>query len=125
MKRVLLSLLAVFSMVAAFAQDVPAITLKAEVDGNTRDLEVALSVAGTVKIDWGDGILVESEIAKAFDGWNQVTISGEVKGDGTVKVYGDNIVYFSCSSRVDGAQVLSLDVTKLLRCRNCMPIPTS
>ena len=29
-----------------------------------------------------------------------------------VKIYGDNIVCFECSSRVDGAQVLSLDVTK-------------
>ena len=110
MKRVLLSLLAVFSMVAAFAQDVPAITLKAEVDGNTRSLDVALSVAGTVKVDWGDGSLVESENIPVFDGWNQVTISGEVKGDGTIKVYGNNIVYFGCTSRVDGAQVLSLDV---------------
>ena len=111
MKRVLLSLLAVFSMVAAFAQDVPAITLKAEVDGNERSLDVALSVAGTVKIDWGDGTLVESENIPAFDGWNQVSITGVVKGDGSVKVYGDNIVYFGCTSRVDGAQVLSLDVT--------------
>lgn len=33
--------------------------------------------------------------------------------DGKVKIYGDNIVYFECPSRVDGgAQVLSLDVTK-------------
>lgn len=111
MKRVLLSLLAVFSMISAFAQDVPAITLKAEVDGNSRELDVALSVAGTVKIDWGDGNLVESEKISAFDGYTLTVISGVVKGDGAVKVYGDNIVYFDCSSRVDGAQVLSLDVT--------------
>ena len=111
MKRVLLSLLAVFSMISAFAQDVPAITLKAEVDGNTRSLEVALSVEGTVKVDWGDGTLVESENIPVFDGWNQVSISGVVKGEGTVKVYGDNIVYFGCASRVDDAQILALDVT--------------
>ena len=48
----------------------------------------------------------------AYDGWNQVNVSGTVSGDGKVKIYGDNIVYFECSSRVDGAQVLSLDVTK-------------
>lgn len=108
-------MLAVFSMVAAFAQDVPAITLKAEVDGNTRSLDVALSVAGTVKIDWGDGTLVESENIPVFDeeySSNVLSVEGTVKGDGTVKVYGDNIVYFGCTSRVDGAQVLSLDVTK-------------
>lgn len=48
----------------------------------------------------------------AFDGWNQVNVSGTVSGEGKVKIYGDNIVCFECSSRVDGAQVLSLDVTK-------------
>ena len=48
----------------------------------------------------------------AYDGWNQVNVSGTVSGDGKVKIYGDNIVNFECSSRVDGAQVLSLDVTK-------------
>ena len=48
----------------------------------------------------------------AFDGWNQVNVSGTISGEGKVKIYGDNIVCFECSSRVDGAQVLSLDVTK-------------
>lgn len=48
----------------------------------------------------------------AYDGYNQVNVSGTVSGDGKVKIYGDNIVYFECSSRVDGAQVLSLNVTK-------------
>jgi len=51
-------------------------------------------------------------VIPAYDGWNQVNVSGTVSGDGKVKIYGDNIVYFECSSRVDGAQVLSLDVTK-------------
>lgn len=41
-----------------------------------------------------------------------MNVSGTVSGEGKVKIYGDNIVYFECSSRVDGAQVLSLDVTK-------------
>lgn len=48
----------------------------------------------------------------AYDGWNQVNVSGTVSGEGKVKIYGDNIVFFECSSREDGAQVLSLDVTK-------------
>lgn len=69
-------------------------------------------VEGTVQIDWGNGEKVTSEVIPAYDGWNQVNVSGTVSGDGKVKIYGDNIVYFECSSRVDGAQVLSLDVTK-------------
>lgn len=56
--------------------------------------------------------ILGSEVIPAFNGWNGVDISGTVSGEGKVKIYGDNIVFFECSSREDGAQVLSLDVTK-------------
>lgn len=112
MKKFFTLLLAVISTMTAFAQTEPAIELQAEVDGNTRTFTIGLGVEGTVQIDWGNGEKVTSEVIPAFDGWNQVDVSGTVSGDGKVKIYGDNIVYFECSSRVDGAQVLSLDVTK-------------
>lgn len=112
MKKFFTLLLAVISTMTAFAQTEPAIELQAEVDGNTRTLTIGLGVEGTVQIDWGNGEKVTSEVIPAFNGWNQVNVSGTVSGDGKVKIYGDNIVYFECSSRVDGAQVLSLDVTK-------------
>lgn len=112
MKKFFTLLLAVISTMTAFAQTEPAIELQAEVDGNTRTFTIGLGVEGTVQIDWGNGEKVTSEVIPAFDGWNQVNVSGTVSGDGKVKIYGDNIVYFECSSRVDGAQVLSLDVTK-------------
>lgn len=86
--------------------------MQAEVDGNTRTLTIGLGVEGTVQIDWGNGEKVTSEVIPAYDGYNQVNVFGTVSGNGKVKIYGDNIVYFECSSRVDGAQVLSLDVTK-------------
>lgn len=106
-------MLAVISTMTAFAQTEPAIELQAEVDGNTRTFTIGLATEGTVQIDWGgNGEKVTSEVIPAYDGWNQVNVSGTVSGDGKVKIYGDNIVYFECSSRVDGAQVLSLDVTK-------------
>lgn len=105
-------MLAVISTMTAFAQTEPAIELQAEVDGNTRTLTIGLGIEGTVQIDWGNGEKVTSEVIPAYDGWNQVNVFGTVSGDGKVKIYGDNIVYFECSSRVDGAQVLSLDVTK-------------
>ena len=41
-----------------------------------------------------------------------MNVSGTVSGEGKVKIYGDNIVCFECSSTVKGAKVLSLDVTK-------------
>lgn len=104
--------MAVISTMTAFAQTEPAIELQAEVDGNTRTLTIGLGVEGTVQIDWGNGEKVTSEVIPAFNGWNGVDISGTVSGDGKVKIYGDNIVFFECSSREDGAQVLSLDVTK-------------
>lgn len=112
MKKFFTLLLAVISTMTAFAQTEPAIELQAEVDGNTRTLTIGLGVEGTVQIDWGNGEKVTSEVIPAYDGWNQVNVFGTVSGDGKVKIYGDNIVYFDCSSRVDGAQVLSLDVTK-------------
>lgn len=112
MKKIFTLLLAVISTMTAFAQTEPAIELQAEVDGNTRTLTIGLGVEGTVQIDWGNGEKVTSEVIPAYDGWNQMNVSGTVSGDGKVKIYGDNIVYFECSSRVDGAQVLSLDVTK-------------
>lgn len=112
MKKFFTLLLAVISTMTAFAQTEPAIELQAEVDGNTRTLTIGLGVEGTVQIDWGNGETVTSEVIPAYDGYNQVNVFGTVSGDGKVKIYGDNIVYFECSSRVDGAQVLSLDVTK-------------
>ena len=112
MKKFFTLLLAVISTMTAFAQTKPAIELQAEVDGNTRTLTIGLGVEGTLQIDWGNGEKVTSEVIPAYDGWNQVNVFGTVSGDGKVKIYGDNIVYFECSSRVDGAQVLSLDVTK-------------
>ena len=112
MKKFFTLLLAVISTMTAFAQTEPAIELQAEVDGNTRTLTIGLGVEGTVQIDWGNGEKVSSEVILAYDDYNQVNIYGTVSGDGKVKIYGDNIVYFECSSRVDGAQVLSLDVTK-------------
>lgn len=112
MKKFFTLLLAVISTMTAFAQTEPAIELQAEVDGNTRTLTIGLGVEGTVQIDWGNGEKVTSEVIPAYDGWNQVNVFGTVSGEGKVKIYGDNIVYFECSSRVDGAQVLSLDVTK-------------
>lgn len=112
MKKFFTLLLAVISTMTAFAQTEPAIELQAEADGNTRTFTIGLATEGTVQIDWGNGEKVTSEVIPAFDGWNQVDFSGSVSGEGKVKIYGDNIVYFECSSRVDGAQVLSLDVTK-------------
>ena len=112
MKKFFTLLLAVISTMTAFAQTEPAIELQAEVDGNTRTFTIGLATEGTVQIDWGNGEKVTSEVIPAFDGWNQVDVYGTVSGEGKVKIYGDNIVYFECSSRVDGAQVLSLDVTK-------------
>ena len=112
MKKFFTLLLAVISTMTAFAQTEPAIELQAEADGNTRTFTIGLATEGTVQIDWGNGEKLTSEVIPAFDGWNQVDVSGTVSGDGKVKIYGDNIVYFECSSRVDGAQVLSLDVTK-------------
>lgn len=110
MKRTLLAIMVLVSAVTSMAQTA-AITLKAEVNGNERNLVIGLKADGKAKVDWGDGTLKETETIPAFDGWNQATVTGTPTGEGTIKVYGDGIVYFEASSRVDGAKVLSVDVT--------------
>ena len=94
MKKFFTLLLAVISTMTAFAQTEPAIELQAEVDGNTRTLTIGLGVEGTVQIDWGNGEKVTSEVIPAFDGWNQVNVSGTVSGEGKVKIYG---IVFGCN----------------------------
>lgn len=65
MKKILLTVVSALSVMGAFAQTEPTITFTADVDGNERELEVALSAEGTVQVDWGDGNLVTSStIAK-------------------------------------------------------------
>ncbi len=111
MKKILLTVMSAICVMGAFAQTEPAITLTADVDGNERELEVGLSAEGTIQVDWGDGNLVTSANLPEYDGWEASSITGTVKGEGVVKVYGDNIIYFGCVSRVDGAQISTLDVT--------------
>ena len=93
--------------------EVPNILLVAEVDGNPRTLTFAAMEAGhKFQIDWGDGKPVETEeIAVHTDDWTWTEVSGTPVGEGVIKIYGEGIDYFGCSSRVDGTQIIALDVT--------------
>lgn len=95
------------------AQTTPSIEFTAGVDGNERNLYVAVNKAGVkLQIDWGDGNLVETEeIAIADEYGSTTTITGVPTGTGVIKIYGEGIASFDCSSRVDGAQVTSIDVS--------------
>lgn len=95
------------------AQTTPSIEFTAGVDGNERNLYVAVNKAGVkLQIDWGDGNLVETEeIAIADEYGSTTTITGVPTGTGVIKIYGEGIASFDCSSRVNGAQVTSIDVS--------------
>ena len=82
----------------------------AETSDTEREVNVALSAPGKVSIDWGDGVKKETNIEAAFDGWNQTAITGKVTGE--VKIYADNLIYLDCTSRVDGAGITSIDLSK-------------
>ena len=82
----------------------------AETSDTEREVNVALSKPGKVSIDWGDGVKKENEITAAFDGSNQTAITGKVTGE--VKIYADNLIYLDCTSRVDGAGITSIDLSK-------------
>ncbi len=98
---------------AAKAQTSPAITLTAEVDGNTREFTFAVAdTAHTLRIDWGDGTLVETEeIPVNEDGWTYLEVYGTPVGNGEIKIYGEGITLFYCSSTVSGAKITALDVS--------------
>ena len=113
MKKYLSLFLFALLGLAAQAQTAPSITLTVGVDGNERTLIFAATEAGhKFQIDWGDGNLVETEeIVVNTDGWTWTEVKGTPVGEGNIKIYGEGIDYFDCSSRVDGAQVSALDVT--------------
>ncbi len=62
MKKYLLSILFAMFGIITYAQNEPAITLTAKVEGKPLTLNFAVSEAGhKFKVDWGDGNLVETE----------------------------------------------------------------
>ena len=113
MKKYLHLFLFALLSISAQAQLTPAITLTAEVDGNQREFTFAVAdTPHTLQIDWGDGTLVETEeIPVNSDGWTYQSVYGTPVGNGEIKIYGDGITLFYCSSRVDGAQITALDVS--------------
>ena len=43
---------------------------------------------------------------------NATVVVGIPKEEGLIKIYGENIVYFGCTSKVGEAQVTAVDLTK-------------
>ena len=85
------------------AAGTPAITFEATA-GLERSISVGLNAAGTVKVDWGDGKLVEQEATGAYDGWdNALDFTGTPSG--TVKVYADGINYFQAFTKYVGDEL--------------------
>lgn len=112
MKKSLLSSLFALLCVFVNAQTNPNIELTVAVDGNERNLAFAANSQGIkLQIDWGDGKLIETEEIAVADSLEITTVTGTPTGNGVIKIYGEGIASFDCSSRVDGAQVTSIDVS--------------
>ena len=81
----------------------PAITFEAP--AVERTITIGLNAAGTVKVDWGDGSLVEKNATGAYDGYdNALEFSGTPSG--TVKIYGEGITFLEAFTKMtDGAVV--------------------
>ena len=92
----------------------PLITLTAQVDGNERTLSFAANTEGqAVRIDWGNGKMTDVTGIPVMDDYGTtLTIGGTPAGEGNIKIYATDLAVFGCNSRVDGAQVTALDVTK-------------
>ena len=99
--------------IATYAENEPTISVTAEVSDEERSLSFGASEKGIkLKIDWGDGVLVETdEIATSEDYPPTTTVTGIPKGEGIIKIYGEKITAFECSSTVSGAKIKAIDVT--------------
>ena len=97
------------------AQEVlPNIVLKATPDGSkTLTLSLkTLSGAMDVAIDWGDGVKQNIAGVPAFIIPAAHDETGVPKGSGTIKVYGADIAFFSCSFTKDGVKLTEVNVTR-------------
>ena len=91
MKKYLLSILFAMFGIITYAQNEPAITLTAKVEGKPLTLNFAVSEAGhKFKVDWGDGNLVETEEIAVDDGWTTTTVTGTPLGEGKISVLRKN-----------------------------------
>lgn len=114
MRRKLLFLLFFCIATIAKAENEPVITLNVEVNEAKITLGFEVSTPNTkLSIDWGDGVLVETETIQTPDPYlNATDVVVTPKGEGLIKIYGENIVYFSCAPNAKEAKVTALDVTK-------------
>lgn len=114
-KTLLTTLFASCICLGAVAQDVPTVKLSIAADGTSHNLVFALDANATAKalrIDWGDGQMVTTDVIPAYDGWNSVTVTGTPVGTGEVKVYdAEDLAVFECSSTIGGTRFTALDVT--------------
>ncbi len=113
MKKHLLYFLFAMCGMASNAQTSPSLTLHVEkTDGSERNLTFAATKAGhKLTIDWGDGVLRETEEIAVADDWGTVTtVTGIPSGEGKISVYGDGIAVFGCDSHIDGIKVTAVDV---------------
>ena len=78
-----------------------------------RSIAIGLNVAGKVRVDWGDGKIVEQEATAAYDGWdNLLEFTGMPSG--TVKIYADGVTYFQSFTKYDaGATTISGGISSI------------
>lgn len=109
MKKNILTILALLANVVltATAQDTPAITFEGSA-GVERTITVGLNAAGTVKVDWGNGVLDSKDATEAYDlTWDEKGVEFTGTPTGTVKIYANGIVAF------DGAGKFNEDKTDI------------
>ena len=117
MRRFLLSLFVLMAAITVSAQD-PILTLKANVGDNVSLSFGVYDTEDTYSVDFGDGVKISKTVGIEKAGPVQpdtstgpVTVfSGTVAGDGTIKVYGNNDIYYFIA---EGAIPTSFDQPKL------------
>ncbi len=120
MKRfLLLPLLTLLGLTAYAQSETPLFTLTYNLkDESITTQEVSFEVyvkeAGhRLRVDWGNGTLVETEEIEVNDGVAYATkLSGRILDKGVVKVYGEEVTYFDCGYAVGCPKLTDIDVTQ-------------
>ncbi|MCP9610986.1 DUF6383 domain-containing protein [Coprobacter tertius] len=110
-KRLLFFIICLCTVFSASAQsETPLITLKAT-PGNVNFEIYAISAGQSISIDWGNGTKINYDNIATYNDFPYTVINSEVTGDGTIKIYGEDIIEsFESIFLKDGAQISEADI---------------
>ncbi len=115
MRKVLFFLSFIILCISSYAIAQPANVVFTKPVGTTLLIKAALSTAGTVDVDWGDGVLVTVPVGITQTSGGSTQITGTVKSSGNVLIYGSTLVWMNITSQgLTGVDISNLPGLKVI-----------